>query len=169
MAKKESFPPPASHDYLKLENLEILELLLSFDLQLIPGNVIYVTGIIINEMMVLLNIGIENYRTFPERLHSNESLIDEKVQRVVHRSTGNRRALPSSGDEDVVRSRVCLGVQDTFNNGNPLRSWLNTALTQDGDSVFHRIRISSELDTVKKEITGCMSTDYLDTEIAILS
>lgn len=79
-AQKKSLPPPlASHDHLKLEDLEILKLLLSFDLQLIPGNVIYVARIFINEMMVPLNIGIKNHRTFSNRLHPNEPLFDKQV------------------------------------------------------------------------------------------
>jgi hypothetical protein len=134
------------HYHLKLVNLEILELFLSFDFQLVPGDVIYLAGIIIYEVMMLLGIGIKNNRTFPDRLHSDKSFLDEKVQCVVYSGTGDCWALPSSRDQDIVCRRMRFVVQYRFHNGNPLRRWLNTTLPQYRDSIFHRIRIRIVLD-----------------------
>lgn len=86
--KKESFLfPSASHYHLKLCYLKILELFLSFDLQLIPWNIIYIASIIINEVMVLLYIGIKDNSTFFNRLHPKKPFSDEQIQRIVYRSS----------------------------------------------------------------------------------
>jgi hypothetical protein len=147
-----SFLPSASHYHLKLENLEIPELALSLDLQLIPRDIVYLAGIIIDKMMVLFDIGIEDNGAFLDRLHSDKSFLDKKVQRVVYRGSRDGRALLPSGRQDIVGSWVCLVLQYAFNNRNPLGGGLNIAMLQDRDSVFHLLRISIELDDVKNPI-----------------
>jgi len=151
--KKESFLFPSSVHYnLKLKNLEILKLSLSLDLQLIPGDIIYITGIIIDEMMMLFDIGIKDNRTFPNRLHPKKPFFDKQVQCIVYGGSRNCGAIFSSMGKDIIRRGMCFAFQYIFNNRNSLRSGLNITLPQDRDSIFHRIRIISILDNVKVKV-----------------
>ena len=139
--KKESLLllPSAPHDHLKLQDFEILELVLAFDLQLVPGNVINLAGVVIDEMMMFTDIGIEDYRTFSQRLHADEFLFDQQVERVVNSGAGDSRAFLASGVQHVIRSRVGMTAEYALDHGNPLRRRLNAALPQYRDGVLHNI------------------------------
>lgn len=122
---------------------------MTFDLQLIPGDVVDVAGFLIDEVMVFLGRGIKHHRPLAERLHADQSLLNQEVQRVVDGRSRNSRAFFPRQTQDIVGGRVRFTLEHTLDHGHSLRRGLNPALSQNRDGVFHRIRLRRELDIVK--------------------
>ena len=79
LQKKLPYPLPSSHHNLDLPHLELRERTLPPNLYRLPGYIVDPTGLLVDEVMVPLGVGIKHQPAFSENLRLDHPLLSQKI------------------------------------------------------------------------------------------
>jgi hypothetical protein len=157
--KRALFPPPATDNHLALPDFEAFEALSPLHGKPLPGNVDNRAVLVVNEVMVLTHICVKHHLPLFENLRPHNLSLDEEVQRVVDRGTGQTGTAASRTCKHLVGRGMsgtryyCRGHSKTlWRNLNtpvsePLCSISHDSILQKSRPIVNRTRSSKQTDT----------------------
>lgn len=109
---------------------------------------------IVHEMMVPVHVGVENGAHLINVEATEQPLIDEQVQRVVHSRPRNEREVLADLSVHLLRGRVSLGAKHASGYGDPLRGGLYAPFAEQLTEIGlgHGVRLRLIMDYVNSNL-----------------
>ena len=123
------------HDDLIFVNVVIADALDVFDLDLVPGNVVDLPRLVIDEVMVPLEFGIEDHGILGQMQLAQQTLLDEQIERVVDRGARDHRKSIADAVPHAIGGWMIVRSQDILCDCHAMRRGLNPVFGEDFDDV----------------------------------